>query len=930
MHHTQLKRMLCMTVAAAMIGSTLPVHAEGPETDSMTTMEAESRMLSESYVYDTLEIDPENGASSDVLPDEVQDIVDQTAGSPDEMKEALELASYEVEDSGDTLSVSSPYQLKSLLVASDTVPQDPGAEEAVYLEDLGMYMLRYGTCAETEEAYERLSESYTVDVDMPVTIESSSAPVISQNSAAYTAVGTSDTGYLEKSSDTAIVAVLDTGFSCPSGYEDTLFSGRVLTEYNATGDTAEVGDVGTVINNAHGTAVASIIADTTPSNVKIMPVRVFALTNDGTSISGTTSMLMSGFKYAYENGADVINMSLCCVVSDPSKLSSFNSLINTAHEDGVVSVAAAGNYASDIDSIPGSTVKHVYPACLDAVDTITAMTISGADVTGSGVSVSGSFDSSFSDYGSAVDFCMPGGNIHFPGVDGTTLTGNGTSYAAPFASAVFASLHLKDMDMSADQLEEEAKEHCIDLGDSGWDIYYGNGLISLAGTAPEEKKELGEIKMETDQFIYTGQPVTPSLTVTDSGTGTVLVQGTDYELAYENNIDAGTGQILVTGIGEYASGETKTVPFTISKADISKVEVTASGVERGSRPAVAVMFNGAELAEGTDYDAAWTYGTEAVVLRLTGKGNFTGSRAWTFEYPSGDIASASVILPYAYTDYTGSRITPVPEVKLAGSKLEAGTDYTVSYSNNVDAGTATVTVKGIGNCSGTVKKTFMIRRRSMTDVTVSGSVTVAYGGTPEYTLKLGTTILKEGTDFTVSRTDRTGYIRMYFNGTGNFKGTLTHSFIIKRTSISNLTVSLEYTSVQYTGRSLKPSVSLFEGDKKLTQGTDYNVYYSSNTEPGTATVTISGTGSYKGTVTKTFTIKAVDISRASIVLSRTSYTYAGSACTPAVYVFADGRRISGSCYSVTYVNNDRPGTATAVIKGTGGCTGTKMLNFEIR
>lgn len=63
-------------------------------------------------------------------------------------------------------------------------------------------------------------------------------------------------------------------------------------------------------------------------------------------------------------------------------------------------------------------------------------------------------------------------------------------------------------------------------------------------------------------------------------------------------------------------------------------------------------------------------------------------------------------------------------------------------------------------------------------------------------------------------------------------------------------VQLEYDSIEYTGSAHTPKVTI-DG---LTEGTDYTVSYSNNTEVGQATVTITGIGSYEGTITKTFTI----------------------------------------------------------------------------
>lgn len=83
------------------------------------------------------------------------------------------------------------------------------------------------------------------------------------------------------------------------------------------------------------------------------------------------------------------------------------------------------------------------------------------------------------------------------------------------------------------------------------------------------------------------------------------------------------------------------------------------------------------------------------------------------------------------------------------------------------------------------------------------------------------------------------------------------TFTIKeapKTSISKCTVKIEPSSADYTGKALKPAVSVTDRYMDLHEGVDYTLAYSANTEIGTAKVTIKGKGAYTGTVTKTFKI----------------------------------------------------------------------------
>ena len=146
------------------------------------------------------------------------------------------------------------------------------------------------------------------------------------------------------------------------------------------------------------------------------------------------------------------------------------------------------------------------------------------------------------------------------------------------------------------------------------------------------------------------------------------------------------------------------------------------------------------------------------------------------------ILKASVTLSTSIYAYDGKAKKPGVTVKLNGKTLKNGTDYTASYSNNTKVGTAKVTIKGKGNYTGSVSKTYSIKN--------------------------------------------------------NFKKATVSSISTKAFTGKNITQSI---TVKYNGKTLK-------------NGTDYTVSYSSNKNIGTATVKVTGKGSYTGTITKTFKI----------------------------------------------------------------------------
>ncbi|MCQ2532821.1 MAG: DUF4214 domain-containing protein, partial [Saccharofermentans sp.] len=94
---------------------------------------------------------------------------------------------------------------------------------------------------------------------------------------------------------------------------------------------------------------------------------------------------------------------------------------------------------------------------------------------------------------------------------------------------------------------------------------------------------------------------------------------------------------------------------------------------------------------------------------ITGKGNYSGTITKTFSITAiGLTSSNTTVSGITNKTYTGSAITQNITVTYGGKTLVNGTDYTVSYSNNTNVGTATVSITGKGNYSGTVNKTFTI------------------------------------------------------------------------------------------------------------------------------------------------------------------------------------------------------------------------------
>ena len=252
-----------------------------------------------------------------------------------------------------------------------------------------------------------------------------------------------------------------------------------------------------------------------------------------------------------------------------------------------------------------------------------------------------------------------------------------------------------------------------------------------------------------------------------------------------------------------------------------------------------------------------------------------------------DIKQAVVTLtPTSYV-YDGTAKEPSVTVKMDGKTLVYNTDYTVEYSNNVNAGTANVKVKGKGDYTGSVEKTFVIHKK---DISGIGSTiqlekdSYIYDGepkTPSVTVRTDKILIPE-VDYIVSYSDnvKVGIATVTVTGIGEYCGNKSLQFSIEdastddteQTDISRADVSLSQSSYVYDGKEKRPSVTVKMDGKALVYGTDYTIEYSNNINVGTAIVTVTGKGSYTGIKISSFSIiNAGGQSEPKITCKKTMY-----------------------------------------------------------
>ena len=176
-------------------------------------------------------------------------------------------------------------------------------------------------------------------------------------------------------------------------------------------------------------------------------------------------------------------------------------------------------------------------------------------------------------------------------------------------------------------------------------------------------------------------------------------------------VSYGTATITAELDGVKASCEVTVVKPGLDKAEVtlSQETYTYDGTEKC--PEVTVKLEGKTLVEGKDYQVGYydnvKAGTASVAIRAEGEQHGMTVKMFTIKHAEIKDATISGI---SNKTYNGSAQTQKITVKANGTTLKEGTDYTVSYSNNVNPGTATVTISGKGNYEGSLQRTFTIKR----------------------------------------------------------------------------------------------------------------------------------------------------------------------------------------------------------------------------
>ena len=457
-----------------------------------------------------------------------------------------------------------------------------------------------------------------------------------------------DTWSLSRTNRKVSIAIFDTGILgthqdlAPNIYPNSFFD--VTPEKMSMSDPF-----------GHGTHVAGIAAAAANNGVGvagvsydayIVPIKVFYRTTGANGTSSYTSnsqMLIRAFQRLFNVGSNgktlaqtynvkVINMSLGGYGIDPA----LETEVNRAFNAGVLVVAAAGNDSTNTPSYPAS-----FANCIS----VTALRRGPA-----GSVLSDVFDSSYSNFGPAVNLAAPGTNIYSTMRTGNTAYGtmSGTSMAAPYVAGAAALVFAANPSATAAQVRDALQNTARDLGTPGRDVYFGFGQVNAYAAVWQIATK--EITNTAPQGV--GNPITFSVRTS-----------LPVPMQWRWSVAAADGTISSAGVLTPARSGTITVRATY--VNDANYVITKSVVVIESIPLT----------------------TSNTTISNIANQRYTGSAV----NPTGIVVT--------YRNASGVTTT-----------LRAGTDYSISYSNNIlpTNGGAQAIITGRGSYSGSVVRNFSI------------------------------------------------------------------------------------------------------------------------------------------------------------------------------------------------------------------------------
>lgn len=419
--------------------------------------------------------------------------------------------------------------------------------------------------------------------------------------------------------------------------------------------------------------------------------------------------------------------------------------------------------------------------------------------------------------------------------------------------------------------------------------------------------------------------------------GRELRQNTEFTVSYSNTGSEGDATLTIQGVGKY-TGSTS-VFYVITKIKVSDPVITyednsapeQSEIQTWLNDNVTIEYEGKELIYDTDYSYYYDNSDSngnvlSIVIRYIGA--YSGySYLYNFAFATCEDIDSQ--------DYTGKPIMPDVTVEYSYRTLEENEDYTVSYSNNTEVGTAMMILTGTGNYFGSLEKEFeIIKKTDISDATVGG-VEEEYPYvfsriTPEPVVTLDGKILTLNEDYTLSYSDNIeigSNAKIVITGIGDYKGSIEKTFVIYESEETKPVITYSSTDIPNDDNIyewLENNVEIEIAGKQLIYGTDYRCYgFSTNSNSDIASIYLAFIGSYSGYY-NLYNIQTVYFDDIEYM------AYTGNEITPETELKKMNDILEkGVDYKIAYANNVNKGIATITYTGIGCYYGSITDDFMI-
>ncbi len=458
----------------------------------------------------------------------------------------------------------------------------------------------------------------------------------------------------------------------------------------------------------------------------------------------------------------------------------------------------------------------------------------------------------------------------------------------------------------------DAKEYTVYYMVEGDPNYTPSDTLSLKVTINPRSTQVSNISLSQNSYTYDGtakEPVVTSVTVKYNN---IVIDPKEFKVSYANNVNAtnkdSKAQVMITdSVGGNFIIESKSTTFEITRAKgrlDNLLTQKPTGIDKLSYTGEAQnLIQAGKINEEKSKDGKLKYSLDNKVF-VTDIPQGTKAQVYTIyykveddpNYTPSDTASLKVTINPKEIALSAENITLETDsyiydgsAKKPGVTVNAGEitipaeEYTVSYTDNIDAGTATVTItdkEGGNYMIGTASKTFKIISSASSLTNAPTGKNLTYNGSAQELLNkdgktsTGTLVYSLSQDESTfistipTGTDAKTYTVYYrVKGDDNHTDSKIDSVKVTIAPREVNAISLSKSSYTYTGVEIKADVTV-TWNKITVPGSEYTVSYSNNKNVGTATVTVKDKegGNFTVSGSKTFTI-----SKAPLTISANSF-----------------------------------------------------------